>query len=905
MSTHDPIADSLLVHGNFVHRLARALAGTTADADDLAQATWTAALQADRRELRSPRAWLATIVRNLARNLARSERRRRHHEGQAAGQQRADLEVTEILAREEARRQVVAEVVALSEPLRTVVLLHYFEGLDSHAIGARLGTPASTVRSQLQRALVRLRSRLDQQHGEGRAAWAIPLLAAPGLANNTVVPTAAVLLRTAWALRAALAAVALVALGWWLQPLWNPPPPLPPGAPVKVADAELRGDDLAPTPALAAERIAVTEPPTSPDDNRGPEALWGRVVDDVTGAAVAGAEIVLEHRDADEMANLDLEHGKRIEVIGRTNSDADGEFGFRVRRAVQHRLTVRAAGYATRHAGHCTGGSEFVVRLERPATVTGTVRSTAGLPLADVPVTAFVRGGTGERTTARSAADGTFTLTGLEPKPSYVVAEPPGRVSSQWQHVALTAGSTANVALVVADGRTVRGKVLDAASGAPIVGTRIANNWTLRHSVATAVDGTFELGGLGESERLYLRADGYADQIREVPADAEPAPFEFRLQRGDTIVGRVVDAAGHGLGNAYVAAGVNQQSRRGFDDTLWCAAAVDSAGRFRIDHLPRQFGQPRAWQLLVRAPGHGARVLAAPVARFADGRLDVGELRLAEQGLLEGRVVDGQGNPVADAEIDLRGTPDQALELIPDATEFAAMYHFQSRTTRTVADGSFRIAGLAAGSYQLTAQPKDVSWDVPSGPHLVTAGAIVVVPDLVADAGLTIRGRVRLSGGQPLPAGTALQIVAHGEGDNRYARTAPDGTFVLERLERGEFVLAGSDAPAGYAVVPRAGIAAGSTAIELELAVATTLEGTVVGDDGQPVRGASVYYFPTGVGTSRNVRTDAEGKFRLEVPPGVVGSLGASHPDHHMCQAHQRDVASGTLGIRLQLPPTR
>lgn len=905
MSTHDPIADSLLVHGNFVHRLARALAGTSADADDLAQATWTAALQADRRELRSPRAWLATIVRNLARNLARGEQRRLHYENLAAAQHSAGPEVAEILAREEARRQVVAEVVALAEPLRTVVLLHFFEGLDSRAIGARLGTPASTVRSQLQRALAQLRSRLDQQHGEHRAAWAIPLLAAPGPATSPALPTALVLLRTAWTLRAALAVVALVLLGWWLQPLWNPPPALPPVVPIQVADAELQGNGPTTTPADAANRVAVTAPTSPPDDSRGPEALWGRVVDDVTGAAVAGAEVVLEHRDADEMTNLDLEHGKRIEVVGRTSSGADGEFGFRVRRALQHRLTVRAAGYATRHAGHCTGGSEFVVRLERPAAVTGTVRSAAGLPLADVPVTAFVRGGTGERTTARSAADGTFTLTGLEPRPSYVVAEPPGRVSSQWQQVALTAGSTANVALVVADGRSVRGTVLDAATGTPIAGARIANNWTLRHSVASAVDGTFELGGLGESESLHVRADGYADLIREVPADAEPAPFEFRLQRGDTIVGRVVDAAGLGLGNAYVAAGVRQRGRRGFDETLWCAATVDSAGRFRIDHLSREFGQPRAWQLLVRAPGHGARVLAAPVARFTDGRLDVGDLRLAEQGLLEGRVVDGQGNPIAEVAIDLRGTPDGACELVPDRQEFDAMYHFAARSARTASDGTFRIAGLGAGEYSLLATPRGVTWEVESGPHTVIAGRITTLPDLVADAGLTIRGRVRTAGDPALLAEGTLMVVASGPGQLRSGRVAPDGTFVIERLERGEFVLAGLDLPTGYAIVPRTGIAAGSTGVELELALATTLEGTVVDADGKPVPRASVYFFPTGVSRARNVRADAEGRFRIDVPPGVIGDLGASHPEDQMCQTRLDNVASGTVGLVMRLPTER
>jgi len=42
----DSVADSLLVHASFVQRLARSLAGQ--GGDDLAQDTWTAALQSER-----------------------------------------------------------------------------------------------------------------------------------------------------------------------------------------------------------------------------------------------------------------------------------------------------------------------------------------------------------------------------------------------------------------------------------------------------------------------------------------------------------------------------------------------------------------------------------------------------------------------------------------------------------------------------------------------------------------------------------------------------------------------------------------------------------------------------------------------------------------------------------------
>jgi DNA-directed RNA polymerase specialized sigma24 family protein len=111
MTSNNPVAESLLVHASFVQRLARGLAGP--DGDDLAQDTWAAALQAKDAQVQSARSWLATIAANLRRNGARAARRRAQHETAAVPSQQAEPSVTEILEREEVRRQVVEAVVAL------------------------------------------------------------------------------------------------------------------------------------------------------------------------------------------------------------------------------------------------------------------------------------------------------------------------------------------------------------------------------------------------------------------------------------------------------------------------------------------------------------------------------------------------------------------------------------------------------------------------------------------------------------------------------------------------------------------------------------------------------------------------------------------------------------------------
>lgn len=897
MTSHDPVAASLLVHAPFVRRLAHALAG--ADGDDLAQETYMTALQAGHGEVNSVRGWLATIAANLARNLTRAENRRRRREANAGAARDAVPAVAEIVAREEARRHVVDAVLALPDPLRAVVLLRFFGGLDSRAIGQRLAMPASTVRTNLQRALAALRRRLDRDHGDLRAAWTAPLLAGTG---RSPVMTLGMLLRTSWPLRSALGVAALVLVGWFVVGRLTAPPNPPHGAPVEVASGVQRDADAPMARAAAPSRDVVAIVPAA--DERGPEHLWGRVVDAATGAPVTGAEVVLEHRDADEMTSLDLAYNERAETVGTALTDRDGGFAFHVRRALQHRIAVRAAGYAPLCAAMCTGGSEFVLRLERPATVAGVVRAADGTPLADVVVATFVRGGNGDRTTTRTAGDGTFALGDLPPAVSYVVALPAGRTGSAWQQVTLEPGRRTHVEITIDAGRTVRGAVRDAETGIPIAGATISTSWTMRPGVTTAADGRYELGGLGRRATLHVRAEGYADQVRDAPPQDGPLTADFALERGDTIVGRVVDETGSGIAAAYVAAAAQQWDAAGGMDTFWRSGAVDDRGNFRIDHLGRDArSQPRGWQLLVRAPGMGSRVLAMPFRRLADGVLDIGDVRLAPQAILEGRVVDGDGRPVVGADVTLQGTPDDALAVAPEWQEFRPVYHFGTRDTRSAGDGTYRIAGLAAGSYTVHARPRGVSWQLDSEEQAVAAGALVTVSDLVADAGLTITGRVRLPGARQLPADTTIVIWAFGPTpDTPSAEVAADGTFTVERLQPGDYTLATLDAPPGFALAPRAGVAAGRQDVEVELVPSTTIEGSVVDADDQPIRGAPVWFFPQGVTTSRNSFTDAAGRFRIELAPGVVGQLGARHPDREMDQAHRPDVVAGTVDLVLKLP---
>src|SRR5512132_2336194 len=75
--------ERLLEHREWVRALARSLVEGAADADDLAQEAWVAALKNPPRNDASLRGWFATTLRNLARNHRRDAFRRARREDAA------------------------------------------------------------------------------------------------------------------------------------------------------------------------------------------------------------------------------------------------------------------------------------------------------------------------------------------------------------------------------------------------------------------------------------------------------------------------------------------------------------------------------------------------------------------------------------------------------------------------------------------------------------------------------------------------------------------------------------------------------------------------------------------------------------------------------------------------------
>ncbi len=340
MSEIDPRlpAEAYMAHSEWVRRLARRLLDDAGAADDVAQETWIAFLRQPLGTVRDLRGWLHGVTRRLALKSARERGTRRL--------QRADVEkeliapsADDVLEIELVRKQVIESVLALEEPYRSTVLLHFYEGHSSEDIARRLGLPSSTVRTRLQRGLAKLREKLEAQdvHGENGLRSALLLVT-----RTSVPPVAAgkgaVLAASALAKSSLIGALLIgVAVLCWLVFYVTTPiadrsatkwassadsrssPETTPMAPARTSGSEL---DRAALPVDSASdsrwRLAI---------HRDIGSLAGMVVREDRGLPVAGASVRITTSTGPVARNMSLVED-RAPILRSLVTGVDGSFRF-------------------------------------------------------------------------------------------------------------------------------------------------------------------------------------------------------------------------------------------------------------------------------------------------------------------------------------------------------------------------------------------------------------------------------------------------------------------------------------------------------------------------------------------------------------------------------------------------
>ncbi len=925
--------DELLAHREWVRRMARTLARDEAEADDLAQDAWVAAVESPPRDGSSLRGWFATLLRHRLLNRRKAEVRRAMREVGAVRPGESP-ETADVVAHAELHRRVVDAVLALDEPYRTAVLMRYFEDLPPREIARRLGVPVETVRSRVQRAVARLRDDLDSRHGgRGRSRAVLLALAEWGerkriapwiggglaMAAKTKVAAGALLLLL-------VAAIAVIAS-------------------VEDGAGERRGTGAADGLTAAGERL-----------DSAPGARVGRVADGAGGAADAAGGGASDGTDAAgrERTDSGIEPGTAA-VRGRVLHQG-------LRRAAEGvAVSLSVAGAAPRRALTDARGVFTFDGVPEDRLVGVSVETGEFAPIV-VP-------------SLRLDRDEVRDLGAL-------VLEPPAVLEVSVRDWAE---------------RPIEGAVVELHAGAAAPGLQVLDWWSQASasrdiaepvtSSATDATGTVVFSKLRPGQwAMVVSARGFARAARACWTTANasaPNPIVVRLDRGHTVTGRVVDARGRTRASAIVRIEDSEQRIAAYAP----GGTTDAEGRFRIDGVP-----PGDARILVGRPGRSpsaVMMLRVPTSGPVEVVVGGGEVR--------GRVTGADGGaPIAGARVRAYthadgtvapafcdtitrddgsytldvgsassvyrfrvdrvgystlivggGPPEAALAIIdgvatrdfvlgagvrvagtvigpdgPVAGATVAAFWANEGTLLQVAgasgeDGHFSLQGVPAGSAVVRAGApglRDADTSLAWTGELLYGGprrsVVAVPPEGLSDVRIRlepvppparspdaevpmvhVRGRVSAPGGS-VPAETTVEIVGPQPGApigvSEYvfcrARVEPDGRF--------DASFAASWRPARFRVLARApgawhgsseSVALPPDATEVTLDVTLVPGADVVGrvvsdgDGGTPVGGArvSIVTVSSSSGT-RNTSvvaavTDATGRFRIpEVPAGSV-----------------------------------
>jgi murein DD-endopeptidase MepM/ murein hydrolase activator NlpD len=176
--------------------------------------------------------------------------------------------------------------------------------------------------------------------------------------------------------------------------------------------------------------------------------------------------------------------------------------------------------------------------------------------------------------------------------------------------------------------------------GAPIAGAEVHVSDGSRPTLATAItgdDGVVRFDALRPGpHELWARHGDRVSPLARI-ADARDAQIELALAAGDEIRGAVSSDAGLPRTARVTLVPIDV-------DHALRTATLDDAGRFSIAGVPRG-----KWRVVAEAPGHVQQHDAV-----VDSRTGQVTVRLARSGTVAGRVVDGDGEPVANATIVLR-----------------------------------------------------------------------------------------------------------------------------------------------------------------------------------------------------------------------------------------------------------
>ncbi|HWM89566.1 MAG TPA: carboxypeptidase regulatory-like domain-containing protein [Thermoanaerobaculia bacterium] len=416
---------------------------------------------------------------------------------------------------------------------------------------------------------------------------------------------------------------------------------------------------------------------------------------------------------------------------------------------------------------------------------------------------------------------------------------------------------------------TVTGRVLDAARRDPVPGALVWNGGTAW--ARTDASGSFELRApSGDRGTVEASTAGSLRHVHRWKRD-ENVPITFLLGPGAAITGQVVDEAGNPIEGAKVATNTNPLDPRSIrmeERKAW----TGPDGRFVLRQLPAG----RLHNVAAVREGF------APAQQLADSTAPI-RLVLRRGTAATGRVVTGEGLPVAGAELTLM--PAESEPVPGPWVSFQAV---------SDAGGRFRLQNLKAGRFSLRAvragfAPAVVQGiEIPETPETPETAPQLDLGDVTLQPGAAIEGIVTDTRGRPVekasvslghdPSGFLTPELSSMSMEP--VETGPDGRFRFADLPRGSRFEVNAGHPELAHEVMSGVEAPTAKPVHIRLARSRSLEGRVVDAEGEPVAGARVFPSYTSAGFfgaplgGRPPKTDEEGRFVLSrLKPGTIDVL--------------------------------
>lgn len=789
-------------------RLALHLAGDSARAEDLVQATFLTAIEkadsfrAEQRLL----PWLVGILQHHAKEARRREARRPEPERLREPIAQAPLDEA---AHEEFTAALDAAIARLPAPLQPVLVLRLRHGLDPVDIAHALRRPPGTVRAQLARGLDRVRRFLPASFApllvglltptRGLAAVRDVVLAQAGAAS--VAAVSATTIGGLLLMKKAIAVIVLAVAGLTTWGFWPPSPPSPevgPAPAAAVAAAPEAAFERQRAEQVAAQRAELEAPPIEvaslpasgpiTNDSRGSMVVRVIYADDRSPAAGVHVRLRNWQRGSEDLFDQRAVTGDDGTLL--VTDLEPGPWGVDVDRGGSQRVFI---GPGVR--------SMVTVTIPAGVAVRGVVVDQDQQPVAGARIWLSDRWSwRNGQVVTHSDERGQFHLRSVEAN-HYIGARARGRTPSALTMVSGEAGEELDVRLVVVGhGATVEGTVRDrqgkVIAGALVLVGRddqehrslsadgiVTPDWA-PFLCRTDAEGRYRADDVGLGPLpVQARAAGFgpARQTIETVADGMHR-VDLTLEQAGTIAGKFVDANGKPLSGVAVlafAADPGAATAPTYDEVMnnggWgefhrIRGSMLANGAYRVEDVP-----PGAVCVIAGKPNHGQ---AQAILQVRSGATVEWSPFLSAALQLSGRVVDAAGQPLQQWTVRIN------REDGAERTEHGPRYHW----TQTDQDGKFSFDRRPSVPHEVIAYErlgKDHRKRAEQAGVLPGAPILLMVPEQSRPDGALV-GRVLDGGGRPSTSATVWVWCAEHE-LSRHEGTDDAGAFALRELPAGRY----------------------------------------------------------------------------------------------------------------------